>query len=110
ENHLAIVLHVAEVASAAMAGKHKRAAVLAVHRDDQIDERVERGDDALEASARLEIDDGIARRHEHVARRDHVGAAEEYEAVPISVRVRLMDDADPFPVEVDLLLVAEEAA
>ncbi len=50
---------------------------LAVNRDDHVDDFLQRGDGALNAAARGEIDDGVIGGGKDVASADDIGAAKE---------------------------------
>ena len=91
-----------------MARNHHRAAFLLLGGHGERDDVVERRDHAVDAAAVLRTDHGIQRRREHVARADHVGAAEEHDAVAVRVRGGLVQDLDGLTVEVEVLLRNEE--
>ena len=76
------------------------------HRD--VENPVERIDDALNAAAAGEVDDGILRHVEEITGNHHIRAAEVDDAVAVGVRGFGMRHDDAFAVdEVELLLVAE---
>ena len=47
----------------------------------------------------MPVDDGIRYRREQVSGGDDIGPAEEYQAIPIGVGCRYMDDLDTFSIE-----------
>ena len=100
-------MHVAQIAKPSVAGDHHRAALLPVHRNDQIHDLLQPRDEALNIAARGDIDHGIRRGREEVAGADHVRLAEENDAVAIRMRVGDVDDLNAFAVEEDVLLIAD---
>ena len=62
-------------------------------------DRVQTFEYAIDAAARIDIDDGKRVHVEEIAGRDDVGAAKEHEAIAVGGRVRHMDDLHAFLVE-----------
>ena len=105
-DHVAILNHVGFVADAAVTGNDQRAAFLQGRRHGEIDNAIQRVDNALNAAAAIEIDDRVAGGDENVAGADDVGAAKEDQAVAIGVRRGLMEQDDGLIVEVQVFLLA----
>ena len=69
-------------------------------RNRDLDDPVQRGDFALNSPAARYVNPGKAGGVEDVAGRNHVGTAKEHDDVAIAVRCRLMQDLDPFAVQI----------
>src|SRR3972149_4259294 len=76
-------------------------------RERQVEDAVERVDDAREAAAPHGVDDRIARRQKHVAGHDHVRSAKVHHAVAVGMGRRLMEDLKRFAVEPDFSRAGE---
>ena len=91
-----------------MTGHDERAAFHHVLDDGDVENPVECIDGALNAAAAREVDDGILRHVEEIARDHDIRSAEVDDAVAIGVRRLGVRDNHAFAVdEVQLLLVAE---
>src|SRR5437899_7410689 len=82
-HHFAEVDDVADVRQAAVSGNDHRAALLAVHRNAQVDDVVEPGHDALHVAAGVQIDERVAFGHEQITGANHVRLPEEHDAVAV---------------------------
>ena len=87
-----------------MAGNDKGPAFLLVFWDGDLDDAIQRIDDAIDAAARLHIKIWIARCVENVARTYHVRAPKIHDAIAVRVRTRRVDDFDTLVVEEEFLL------
>src|SRR5437867_6969466 len=107
--HFAIINHVAHVAETSVSGNDQSASLLTVNRYDQVNNLVQPVNDALNAAARGQVDDGVAGCRENIAGTDHIRAAEENNGVAIGMRGRQMENFDALAVKKQLLFVAEES-
>src|SRR5260370_899313 len=89
-DHIAVFHYIGFVAQPAMAGNYHGSAFLLRGGNGQIENPVQRVDHALETPPALQIDSRIGDRIEHVAGAHHVGAAEEDDAVAVTMGRRLV--------------------
>src|SRR5882762_10677939 len=82
-DHLLIDIQIRHVTQPSMAGDDHRAAFHVVGRNRHLPQAVQSLDHTLETPSVLQIDDGIFRWIENIARADDVGVTKEYDAVAV---------------------------
>ena len=103
--HVAVRRDIGRIRQPAAARNDPRAALAAVLGNGEIENLIQAVDDALNAAALLDVDDGIADGRKEVAGADHFGVTEEHDAVAVRVRRRRVIDDHRFTVEVFRQLV-----
>src|SRR5439155_21397502 len=107
-DHVAVLDHIGFIAKPAMAWNNHRAAFLLLGRDSYIEDKIQRIDEAVDAAAILQVDDGIVCGGEDVPGEHDIGTTEEHNAVAVCVRRLRMKHLDGFTVEEQLLSVSKE--
>src|SRR6266404_6945936 len=109
DHHFLVVDDVGLIAQPSMTRNHVRAAFLLLGGNrDLVDKAIQRVDDSLDAATLFQVDGGIARRRENIARAYDIGAAKKNEAVSIRMRRGLMKDLNRIAVKEKVLLICRE--
>src|SRR5438552_16597181 len=102
-DHLLIDIQIRDVTKPSMPGDDHRAPFHVVGRNRHLSQAVQSLDHSLKTPSVLQVDDGVFRGIENIARADDVGTPEKYDAVAVRGR-RLMEYLDRFTVKVEVLL------
>ena len=108
-HHVPVVGHVAGIAQAPVAGNDHGAALRAELRNRQIQNAIQTVQNAVDAAALVHFDHGIAIRAQDIAGADHIGVAEEHDAIAVGVRIRQVENLHAFAVEKLAELVGRRA-
>src|ERR1019366_7378903 len=108
-DHVAELDDVRFVAEPAMTRNHQRAAFLLRGRDRDLENATQRVEKTLNTAAALQVDHGIARSYEKIARADYVRAAEKDYAVAVAMGGLLMNDLYRLVVEKEFFGVGDES-
>ena len=98
-DHVAVIGDSGAIADASVAGDDVGTALFIGARNHDVEQAIERVDFAVDRTAFCEVDHRVAIGSENVAGADHVGAAEEDDAVAVCVRGMRMLEDDGFVVE-----------
>src|SRR5215471_14004226 len=90
-----------------MPRNHVSASFLLFSGNGHLDQPVQTRDYALNAAAALQIDNGVVAWREDIARADDVGTPEEYDAVSVCMRRRLVNDLNPLAIKVHGLFISD---
>src|SRR5438105_5656961 len=102
-DHLLIDIQIRHVTESSMAGDDHRAPFHMVGRNRHLPQAVQSLEHSLKAPSVLQVDDGVFRGIENIARADHIGAPKKNDAVTVGGR-RLMKYLDRFTVKIKVLL------